>query len=271
MFERFTDRARRAVVRAEEEARRLHDTAVRPEHLLLALMEGDGVAAKALRLAGVDADVVRSRVAEATPPEPAAGTGPLKVPFSPRAKKTLELSLREALRLGHNYIGTEHLLLGALRESEADAGRYLGVDLAELRNRVVALVRRAVPDPTRSPATRQAEERAGELAARQPVTTGHLLEAILADPASHASRALGALGVTEADVRAELARTPLEGTSDESPRPRSVEIKLGEATTTIEDSDIAEGLAALSPEELRDVLRKALGRRRRRGASGAAG
>ena len=114
MFERFTDRARRVVVLAQEEARIINHNYIGTEHLLLGLIhEGEGVAAKAMERLGVSIDVVRERVVQIIGQGGAAPTG--HIPFTPRAKKVLELSLREALQLGHNYIGTEHLLLGLIR------------------------------------------------------------------------------------------------------------------------------------------------------------
>src|ERR1700723_3758185 len=105
MFERFTDRARRAIVVAQDEARELEHSFIQPEHLLLGLMEGDGLAALVLRQCGLDAEMLRARVTDAdTSSVPSRRLD--KVPFSAPAKKALELSLREALRLGHNYIGT---------------------------------------------------------------------------------------------------------------------------------------------------------------------
>ena len=118
MFERFTNRARRAVVLAQEEARGLNHNYIGTEHLLLGLLEPGGIAAQALSRFGMTAagtrDEVRARVGAGS--EPPKG----KIPFTPRAKKTLELSLREALRLSHNYIGTEHILLGLVREGEEE-------------------------------------------------------------------------------------------------------------------------------------------------------
>ncbi|SRR5712692_4385510 len=108
MFERFTDRARRVVVLAQEEARMLNHNYIGTEHILLGLIhEGEGVAAKALESLGISLEAVRSQVEEIIGQGQAAPTG--HIPFTPRAKKVLELSLREALQLGHNYIGTEHI------------------------------------------------------------------------------------------------------------------------------------------------------------------
>src|ERR1700726_2453663 len=139
MFERFTDRARRVVVLAQEEARMLDHSYIGTEHLLLGLIhEGEGVAAKALESLGISLEAVREKVEETIGPAGSASTG--SPPFTPRAKKVLELSLREALQLGHNYIGTEHLLLGLIREGEGVAARVLenlGVDLTKVRSHVI--------------------------------------------------------------------------------------------------------------------------------------
>jgi ATP-dependent Clp protease ATP-binding subunit ClpC len=115
MFERFTDRARQVVILAQEEARMLDHNYVGPEHILLGLVhEGEGVAARALTELDVSLSAVRQQVEELIGRGQQALSG--HIPFTPRAKKVLELSLREALQLGHNYIGTEHILLGILRE-----------------------------------------------------------------------------------------------------------------------------------------------------------
>ena len=124
MFERFTDRARRVVVLAQEEARMLNHNYIGTEHILLGLIhEGEGVAAKALDSLSINLDAVRQQVEEIIGQGQAAPTG--HIPFTPRAKKVLELSLREALQLGHNYIGTEHILLGLIREGEGVAAQVL--------------------------------------------------------------------------------------------------------------------------------------------------
>jgi ATP-dependent Clp protease ATP-binding subunit ClpC len=122
MFERFTDRARRVVVLAQEEARMLNHNYIGTEHILLGLIhEGEGVAAKALESLDISLDAVREQVEEIIGQGQQAPSG--HIPFTPRAKKVLELSLREALQLGHNYIGTEHILLGLIREGEGVAAR----------------------------------------------------------------------------------------------------------------------------------------------------
>jgi prophage maintenance system killer protein len=139
MFQRFTDRARRAVQLAQEEARLLRHNYVGTEHLLLGLLyEGEGVAADALGSLGITREDVRAQVEEIIGYGQSRVTG--HIPFTPRAKKVLELSLREALRLGHHYIGTEHILLGVLREGEGLAAQVLvalGADHARVRERVL--------------------------------------------------------------------------------------------------------------------------------------
>jgi ATP-dependent Clp protease ATP-binding subunit ClpA len=141
MFERFTDRARRVVVLAQEEARMLNHNYIGTEHILLGLIhEGEGVAAKALESLGISLEAVRQQVEEIIGQGQQAPSG--HIPFTPRAKKVLELSLREALQLGHNYIGTEHILLGLIREGEGVAAQVLvglGADLNRVRQQVLLI------------------------------------------------------------------------------------------------------------------------------------
>src|SRR5881227_1361220 len=142
LFERFTDRARRVVVLAQEEARMLNHNYIGTEHILLGLIhEGEGVAAKALESLNISLEAVRQQVEEIIGQGQAAPTG--HIPFTPRAKKVLELSLREALQLGHNYIRTEHILLGLIREGEGVAAQVLqklGADLTRVRQQVIQLL-----------------------------------------------------------------------------------------------------------------------------------
>src|SRR5574337_238951 len=142
MFERFTDRARRVVVLAQEEARMLNHNYIGTEHILLGLIhEGEGGAAKSLESLGISLEGVRSQVEEIIGQGQQAPSG--HIPFTPRAKKVLELSLREALQLGHNYIGTEHILLGLIREGEGVAAQVLvklGADLTRVRQQVIQLL-----------------------------------------------------------------------------------------------------------------------------------
>ena len=142
MFERFTDRARRVVVLAQEEARLLNHSYIGTEHILLGLIhEGEGVAAKALESLNISLEAVRAQVEEIIGQGGSSPSG--HIPFTPRAKKVLELSLREALQLGHNYIGTEHILLGLIREGEGVAAQVLvklGADLSRVRQQVIQLL-----------------------------------------------------------------------------------------------------------------------------------
>src|SRR6201995_902435 len=142
MFERFTDRARRVVVLAQEEARMLSHNYIGTEHILLGLIhEGEGVAAKALESLNISLEAVRAQVEEIIGQGQQAPSG--HIPFTPRAKKVLELSLREALQLGHSYIGTEHILLGLIREGEGVAAQVLqklGADLNRVRQQVIQLL-----------------------------------------------------------------------------------------------------------------------------------
>jgi ATP-dependent Clp protease ATP-binding subunit ClpA len=142
VFERFTDRARRVVVLAQEEARLLDHNYIGTEHLLLGLIrDGDGVACQALASLGISLPAVRAQVEEIIGRGQTASMG--HVPFTPRAKKVLELSLREALQLGHDYIGTEHILLGLIREGKgvgAQVLQKLGADLNRVRQQVIVLL-----------------------------------------------------------------------------------------------------------------------------------
>jgi ATP-dependent Clp protease ATP-binding subunit ClpC len=159
MFERFTDRAREVVVLAQQESFLLNHNYIGTEHILLGLIhEGEGVAAKALESLGISLDVARARVEAAVP----AGESPPKghIPFTTRAKKVLELSLREALQLGHNYIGTEHILLGLVREGEGVAAQVLaelgGGSLDRVRDAVITILSGYEGKPADEPTPRSA-------------------------------------------------------------------------------------------------------------------
>jgi ATP-dependent Clp protease ATP-binding subunit ClpA len=171
MFERFTDRARRVVVLAQEEARMLNHNYIGTEHILLGLIhEDEGVAAKALTSLGIRLPAVRRQVEEIIGHGKQAPTG--HIPFTPRAKKALELSLREALQLGQNYIGTEHILLGLIREGDGVAAQVLvrlGADLNRVRNQVIQLVHSATG------------ERPARIAADEPLRLGVSGERWVAD------------------------------------------------------------------------------------------
>jgi ATP-dependent Clp protease ATP-binding subunit ClpC len=168
MFERFTNRARRVIVEAQNEARSLGHHYIGPEHILLGLIhEDDGVGAKALEAMQIRANTIRERVEEITgrgqvPP----GTG--HIPFTPGAKKVLELSLREALQLGHNYIGTEHILLGLIHEGDGVAAQVLvglGVDLDRTRQLVIQILTGRHREETASAVAAVAEDLRDRLAA----------------------------------------------------------------------------------------------------------
>jgi ATP-dependent Clp protease ATP-binding subunit ClpC len=142
MFERFTDKARRVVVLAQEEARILNHNYIGTEHMLLGILhEGEGVGAKTLESMGISLEAARAKVEEIIGQGQSAPTG--HIPFTPRAKKVLELGLRESKQLGHNYIGTEHLLLGIIREGEGVAAQVLqklGADVGGVRQQVAQLL-----------------------------------------------------------------------------------------------------------------------------------
>ena len=156
MFERFTDRARRVVVLSQEEARRLNHNYIGTEHVLLGLLqEGEGIGARVLTSLGVSLEAARDSVEQIIGPGTQVPSSD-HIPFTPRAKKVLELSLREALQLGHDYIGTEHLLLGLLREGEGVAAQVmvrLGAELSQVRSAVIHALEgpaerlRAEPEP----------------------------------------------------------------------------------------------------------------------------
>jgi ATP-dependent Clp protease ATP-binding subunit ClpA len=279
MFERFTDRARRVVVLAQEEARRLQHNYIGTEHILLALIrEQDGIAARALDRFGLNLNEVRDEVKERV----GTGTAALKghIPFTPRAKKVLELALGEALRLGHNYIGTEHILLGVIREGDGVGAQILkehSADLQPVRDTVIELLhgytaarggrrlaRRirsvvgagglapaedAADQPT-TPAADTSLTEAARLAGEQPVGSHHLMLAALSDPNAAAAKALVALGVDLDRAREALLAAEVTGTSDELPEHagrRQMLIRVADDKVTIEAADpdiIKLGLAA---------------------------
>jgi hypothetical protein len=160
MFERFTERARRVVVLAQEEARRLNHNHIGTEHILLGLIhEGEGVAAASLESLGISLEAIREQI------EGIIGQGRTSpagsIPYTPRARKVLELSLREALQLGHHHIGTEHILLGLIREGRGAAAQVLvrlGADLARVREQVIQMLEDARgEEPETRPAAKGAD------------------------------------------------------------------------------------------------------------------
>jgi ATP-dependent Clp protease ATP-binding subunit ClpC len=168
MFERFTDRARQVIVLAQQEARDLGHNYIGTEHILLALVdEGHGVAARALEAMGISGDAVRQQVEEIIGRGQGASEG--HIPFTPRSKKVLELSLREALQLGHHYIGTEHILLGLLREGDGVGAHVLvdlGADLNRTRQEVVQILAGRLSEETGPAAFAKLSERLESVAAR---------------------------------------------------------------------------------------------------------
>jgi ATP-dependent Clp protease ATP-binding subunit ClpC len=296
MFERFTDRARKVVVLAQEEARVLGHNYIGTEHLLLGLCsEGSGVGAVVLEDAGLSLPMLRADVQRIIGEVSGAPQG--QIPFTPRAKKVLELALREALKLSHNYIGTEHILLGIVAEGEGVAAQILvSHDLGpeEVRARVVEKLgltgerstavrggplrtQRGRPSPpylgsegiTR--ATADIGLHARQLALGEAQTSAHLLRALVAATDSQAGRALASLGVTADAVDQALTATPVEGTTDESREDaiaRVARIRTEDDRVVIEltDADLARRLAGRSAElsgslaEVLDRLRSTLRR-----------
>jgi ATP-dependent Clp protease ATP-binding subunit ClpC len=285
MFERFTPQARRVVVQAQEEARRLQHNYIGTEHILLGLLGvTEGRAFRALTDLGLTLGGVQDEVKSTIG---AGGTAPAgHIPFTPRAKKILELSLREALQLHHDYIGTEHILLGLVREGDGVAAQILRqhADLAAVRAAVLGMLpvgdaqaaharrwlrRRAGGEAeataeafgsdapasqavlSASPAADATLSEAARLAGAQPVGSHHLLLAALADPDSAAARALATLGVDVGQAREVLAGVDVTGTSDEPPEEagrRQMIIRVTDERLTIEASDpviIRAGRAAL--------------------------
>ncbi|HEY1832465.1 MAG TPA: Clp protease N-terminal domain-containing protein [Acidimicrobiales bacterium] len=258
MFERFTDRARRVIVLAQEEARDLGHDLIRPEHLALGLLEGDGVAARAL----AELDVTRDAVLERFLAQVPVGVGHgQKLPFTPSAKKTLELSLREALQLKHSYIGTEHILLGLIRLDDSPAAELFAVDVSTLRARVIDDATGEPKDQrTRTPALHLALGRAQGLAAESAMSSAHVVYAILMDDDAHATKALRGLGITDEAYAKAVHAIDAAETSDALHPPGSIEIRFGGRNEVMHDPELAAALDALSPEQLRTALRRAAGK-----------
>jgi ATP-dependent Clp protease ATP-binding subunit ClpC len=280
MFERFTNRARHVVVLAQEEARRLHHNYIGTEHILLGLLaEPDSVGGRVLTGFGMSLESTRDEVTAIVSAGTRAPSG--HIPFTPRAKKVLELSLREALQLQHNYIGTEHILLGLVREGDGVAAEILlqhassaairaavidqlPLASAETGGRARRWLRRrgaggsAEPDApaeqavlNATPAADTTLSEAARLAGTQSVGSHHLLLAALADPDTAAARALAALGVDLDQAKEALRGADITGTSDELPEEagrRQMLIQVSGERLTIEAADpviIQAGQAAL--------------------------
>jgi ATP-dependent Clp protease ATP-binding subunit ClpA len=276
MFERFTDRARRVLVLAQDEARELEHDFLGTEHLLLGMVtEGEGLAAVALTQLGVELDTIRAKVTSIVKPG-APGTASGAPPFTPRAKKVLELALKEALQLGHNYIGTEHLLLGLIREGEGVASQVLialGMTPDKVRTKVIQLLAgyastsptwtaSASPAGDRStPAHRLLRTRAVAIAGPELVGTHHELLALLEDPDCLAGRILTSMGVTKEAVESRIQEMGTAGTTDEPPKPKvqeRIELDSG-VVLTVDDPAVAEQVrgwiaAGPSADEVLDRL-----------------
>ena len=277
MFERFTPRARRVVVGAQEQARGLGHNYIGTEHILLGLLtEPEGVGARALDRFGITLSGVRAEVTAIVGTSDDQVKG--HIPFTPRAKKTLEIALREALELHHNYIGTEHLLLGLMREKDGVGAQILckSADLDAIRMAVLDLVPAGQATPGRrwlrrrsgapadepeelptTPAADASMAEAARLAGSSPVGSHHLLLAALADPDTAAARTLTALGLDLDRAREALSSADVTGTSDELPEERGrrhMLIRVSDATVTIEatDNDIV-GLGRAAAEALGDA------------------
>jgi len=282
MFERFTNKARHVVVLAQEEARKLSHSYIGTEHILLGLLgESDGYAFRVLEGFGMSLEGARDEVRAIVGTGQVAPSG--HIPFTPRAKKTLELALREALQLHHNYIGTEHILLGVIREGEGVGAQVLRqhADLEEIRMAVLDLLpaaaaaaqagrarrwlrRRPSGDPLAAndpaeqtelrttPAADTSLSEAARLAGPHPVGSHHLLLAALSDPDTAAARVLATLGVDLDQAREALRGADVTGTSDEPPEEagrRQMVIRVTDDRLTVEASDpviVERGLAALN-------------------------
>jgi len=250
MFERFTDRARRVIVLAQEESRLLDHNYIGTEHILLGLIhEGEGIAAMTLEQLGVTLDAVRLQVEQIIGRGNSSPSG--HIPFTPRAKKVLELSLREALTLGHDYISTEHLLLGLIREGEGVAIQVLVKLVADL-DRVRQSVLQAISEGSEgeSPPARSAVSSVGargrSLATAEMMGSGEVLLALLGDDRSVASQALANLGVTVDAVATQLAALDAahEMRADAGARRLQVRVEGEEVAVVLSDPGLAQALMA---------------------------
>jgi ATP-dependent Clp protease ATP-binding subunit ClpA len=241
MFERFSGQARQVVVSAQEEARELDHNYIGTEHLLLGLLAtSDSIASASLTALGYTHDNVRDAL------EAIVGRGKASpgghIPFTPRAKKVLELSLREALQLKHNYIGTEHILLGLLREGQGMAAQILAdkhpLDRIrdEVLTRIESPVARQAHGAGRTPAAHEVLTLAAELAGDTPVGSHHILEAILQQPDSAAAKVLTDAGIDLDQLAAKLDEVSTEDTADDTPTQaaaRQLELSVTDETVTV--------------------------------------
>lgn len=241
MFERFTGKARNVVVGAQEAARSLQHSYIGTEHILLGLLAvPDSVGARALRQLGFTTEVVRADVEKMIGPGKDTPPPGKHIPFTPRAKKVLELSLREALQLDHNYIGTEHIVLGLVREGDGVAAKIMAAhveDLRTIRATVLSVLKSSGTESTgatRRKSTAAADEvvsTAEALAGGAPMGSHHLLEALLRSEGSMAFRVLTSLGMDPEEVAAKIDELDPENTTDATPEEtaaRKMELRLEE-------------------------------------------
>ena len=267
MFERFTDRARHAVVLAQDEARRLDHDHIGTEHVLLGLLgEPDSIAGRVLGQLGITLAAARADVEQLVGRGDGAPGG--HIPFTPRAKKVLELSLREALAFGHNHIGTEHILLGIAREGDGVAMAVLearGATGSNIRTLVQAAVSKAAgataaaarvgDDDRRTPGADAVIATARQLAGSGAMGTHHLLEAMTLVDDTLASSALGALGVEPDALAATIDRLGTTGTSDLSAEEAGAE----QMELRVTDEEVAIVLRDETTRQLGRSLRDAVG------------
>jgi ATP-dependent Clp protease ATP-binding subunit ClpA len=241
MFERFSGQARQVVVSAQEEARELDHNWIGTEHLLLGLLAtSEGVAYASLTALDYTHDDVRAKVEEIIGRGKATSGG--HIPFTPRAKKVLELSLREALQLKHNYIGTEHILLGLIREGEGVGAQVLADKhpLERVRGEVLRQIEspgaRETHGAARTPAAHEVLTLAAELAGDTPVGSHHILEAILQQPDSAAAKVLVDAGIDLDQLAAKLDEVSTEDTADDTPEQaatRQLELSVSDDAVTV--------------------------------------
>jgi ATP-dependent Clp protease ATP-binding subunit ClpA len=240
MFERFSGQARHVVVSAQEEARELDHNYIGTEHLLLGLLTSDSLASASLNALGYTRDDVQAELVAIVGRGKASPGG--HIPFTPRAKKVLELSLREALQLKHNYIGTEHILLGLLREGEGMAAEILADKhpLDRIRGEVLTRIESPAPREAhgtgRTPAAHDVLALAAEFAGEGPVGSNHILEAMLQQPDSAAAKVLRDAGIDLDQLAAKLDQVNIEDTTDDTPiqaGARQLELSVTDEAVTV--------------------------------------
>lgn len=258
MFERFTDQARRTIVLAQNDAREFGHAGIHPAHILLALCEeGTGAASRAMTSIGADPAGLRERVESAFDVTDERKHVE-RLPFSPKAKKVLELSMREALQLGHRHIGTEHLLLAILRWAGTENPRIddlYGLPVKRLRDAALAAIQGPPHEARFTPALVRAMEAGQRAAGGDLATTGHLLAAMADDPHSQAARALSSLGVDRDAVARAVAEVPIDETSDAGAE-IVIEVHVGSRRLRVSDPGLAARLSSVTTEQVLGALRR---------------